>query len=88
MSVTAAVFPAPAVSFSESSFSAVSNVRMAPVKANRRLAVVVMATPNKDVKEKVNVCFLLVVVEPLLFTICYHLILRALYILRSLFQFL
>jgi hypothetical protein len=51
-SVAAAVLAAPVASFSQGSFSIVSSVRMAPVKANRRFSVVAMATPNKDVKDK------------------------------------
>ncbi|KAG0629685.1 hypothetical protein M758_1G122200 [Ceratodon purpureus] len=54
-SVTAAVLAAPAAAFSQSSFSTVSSVKVAPVKVNRRLSVVAMATPNKDVKDKIDI---------------------------------
>lgn len=49
------VLAAPAVSIFKGSFSTFSTVRIAPVKVNRRLSVVAMATPQnrEDVKDKI-----------------------------------
>ncbi|XP_024371739.1 calvin cycle protein CP12, chloroplastic [Physcomitrium patens] len=54
-SACAALPAAPVASLSQSTFSTASTVRMTPLKVNRRLCVVAMATPpnREDVKDKI-----------------------------------